>query len=128
MPSASELSLSAAEQGFVHTGLPTRVVFGFGTRARVADELRRLGVQSPLVLTTPRGSPLARALIEVNGIAAAGVFTGAVLHTPVDVTEKPLAFAESTAADGLISLGGGSTIGLGKAIAFRTDLPQIVLP
>src|SRR6185437_14486770 len=31
-------------------------------------------------------------------------------------------------ADGVVSIGGGSTIGLGKAIALRTDLPQIVLP
>jgi alcohol dehydrogenase class IV len=31
-------------------------------------------------------------------------------------------------ADGIVALGGGSTIGLGKAIALRTDLPQVVLP
>jgi len=31
-------------------------------------------------------------------------------------------------SDCTIALGGGSTIGLGKAIALRTDLPQIVIP
>ncbi|KAG6846941.1 hypothetical protein H0H93_010984, partial [Arthromyces matolae] len=31
-------------------------------------------------------------------------------------------------ADCVVSVGGGSTIGLGKAIALRTDLPQIVIP
>ena len=31
-------------------------------------------------------------------------------------------------ADCVVSLGGGSTTGLGKAIAYRTDLPQIVDP
>jgi hypothetical protein len=31
-------------------------------------------------------------------------------------------------ADGIMSVGGGSTIGLGKAIALRTGLPQIVVP
>jgi maleylacetate reductase len=30
--------------------------------------------------------------------------------------------------DGVVAVGGGSTTGLGKAIALRTDLPQIVLP
>ena len=30
--------------------------------------------------------------------------------------------------DCLVALGGGSTTGLGKAIAYRTDLPQIVIP
>ena len=33
-----------------------------------------------------------------------------------------------TKADCLLSLGGGSTTGLGKALALRTDLPQIVVP
>jgi maleylacetate reductase len=33
-----------------------------------------------------------------------------------------------TKADCVVSLGGGSTTGLGKAIALRTDLPQIVIP
>ncbi|WP_369818241.1 maleylacetate reductase [Novosphingobium sp. ST904] len=31
-------------------------------------------------------------------------------------------------ADCLVAIGGGSTTGLGKAIALRTDLPQIVIP
>ena len=31
-------------------------------------------------------------------------------------------------ADGVVAIGGGSTTGLGKAIALRTDLPQIVVP
>ena len=50
------------------------------------------------------------------------------MHTPVDATEKALAVVRERAADALVSVGGGSTTGLGKAIALRTDLPQIVLP
>jgi alcohol dehydrogenase class IV len=50
------------------------------------------------------------------------------MHTPVEVTERALQVATKTKSDGLIALGGGSTTGLGKAIALRTDLPQIVLP
>jgi maleylacetate reductase len=50
------------------------------------------------------------------------------MHTPVDVTERVMTQLVSCEADCLVSLGGGSTIGLGKALALRTDLPQIVLP
>jgi len=36
--------------------------------------------------------------------------------------------SEENRVDCLIGIGGGSTIGLCKALAFRTGLPQIVLP
>jgi alcohol dehydrogenase class IV len=50
------------------------------------------------------------------------------MHTPVDVTESAMTFMRDRDVDGIVSFGGGSTIGLGKAIALRTDLPQIVIP
>ena len=50
------------------------------------------------------------------------------MHTPVEVTEDALAEVERVGADCLVALGGGSTIGLAKAIALRTDLPQIAIP
>jgi maleylacetate reductase len=50
------------------------------------------------------------------------------MHTPVDVTEAATRRAIELQADGLVAIGGGSTIGLAKAIALRTDLTQIVLP
>jgi maleylacetate reductase len=50
------------------------------------------------------------------------------MHTPVASTEHALARARERQADCTVALGGGSTAGLGKAIALRTDLPQIVVP
>jgi alcohol dehydrogenase class IV len=39
-----------------------------------------------------------------------------------------MAYAKDLAVDGIVAVGGGSTTGLGKAIALRTDLPQVVVP
>ena len=50
------------------------------------------------------------------------------MHTPVDVTEAALEAVRSSSANGILSVGGGSTTGLGKAIALRLDLPQLVVP
>jgi alcohol dehydrogenase class IV len=50
------------------------------------------------------------------------------MHTPVDVTLEAIEAARGAGADCLVALGGGSTIGLAKAIALRTDLPQIAIP
>lgn len=110
---------------FVHTALPTRVVFGRGRLAEAAAEAARLGMKRPLVITTKQQEEAGLALVR----AAGGVgFAGAAMHTPVAVTEQALAVAAAEGCDGTIALGGGSSTGLGKAIAFRTGWPQLVIP
>lgn len=110
---------------FVHTGLATRVVFGRGRIAEAASEARRLGMKRPLVVTTGQQADAGAVLTsETGGVA----FAGAAMHTPVEVTEKAMALVHAENCDGTIALGGGSSTGLGKAIAWRTDLPQLVIP
>ena len=113
---------------FTFPGLTTRVVFGSGTIARVGDEVTRLGHGKVLVLSTPHQMPEAEALAAMLGPLAAGVFAGAAMHTPTDVTETALAAFKASGATALVSLGGGSTTGLGKAVATRTGADQIVIP
>lgn len=115
-------------QSFVYTGLPTRVLFGFGTRARLAQEARALGLSRALVLATPQQRDIAAETAAALGDLCAGVFDGAAMHTPALVTDRAMALIRECGADGTVAVGGGSTIGLGKAIALRTDLPQLALP
>ena len=113
---------------FHYNGHPARVIFGSGTLSQLPDEVARLGLKRTLVLATPPQEAEAKRVAALLGDASAGVFAGAVMHTPVEVTEKAMAVVAETEADGVIAIGGGSTTGLGKAIALRTDLPQIVVP
>jgi maleylacetate reductase len=113
---------------FVFPGLATRVVFGHGTLASVPDEVARLGRARALVLSTPHQRAEAEALAARLGARAAGVFAGAAMHTPVEVTGAALAAYAVAGADCVVSLGGGSTTGLGKAIALRSGADQIVIP
>lgn len=115
-------------QNFTYTGLPARVVFGTGTTATLPAEVAALGITKALILSTPPQAGDAQALADLLGDASAGVFTEATMHTPVDVTARAMAAFEAAGADGVVSVGGGSTIGLGKAIALRNDTPQVVLP
>src|SRR5690606_33705705 len=80
------------------------------------------------LLTTPQQSQSAEDLGRNLGGHCVGRFTEAAMHTPVELTERALAAAKRAGADCLVALGGGSTTGLSKAIALRTDLPQIVIP
>jgi maleylacetate reductase len=114
---------------FDYTPLHGRVVFGHGTLARVAEELRLLGCMRAFVLADPHHAKTTAArLLEVLGDRAVGLSTDAVMHTPVEVTERVLERVTEVSPDCLVSLGGGSTTGLAKALAFRTGLPQIAIP
>lgn len=113
--------------GFSFNINPGRIVFGPGTLATLAEEIERLGAKRGLILSTPVQREAAQRLAERLGPLAAGVFCEAAMHTPVSVTLKGLAAFEAMRADCLVALGGGSTIGLGKAIAWRNDAPQIAI-
>ena len=113
---------------FTHQAWPGRVVFGSGTLDRVPDECERLGASRALVLCTPgRREPVDR-LARALGRRYAGRFDKAAMHTPVEVTEEALGSVADLRADVLIAVGGGSTTGLAKALALRTDLPQVIVP
>lgn len=115
-------------QMFTYTAAPARILFGAGRIAETGEELRRLNCRRALILSTPSQQHLAQKLAQQLGHLYGGGFTGAVMHTPISVTEEALVFLQEQKCDGIVSLGGGSVIGLGKALALRTDLPQVVLP
>jgi maleylacetate reductase len=113
---------------FIFDRIPVRVVFGSGTLAAVPEELQNLGAKRALVLTTPQQEAEGRKLGDTLGAAFAGVFSGATMHTPVEVTDRAMAALKEAAADCVVSLGGGSTTGLGKALALRTGINQLCIP
>lgn len=115
-------------RAFVFPGLATRVIFGSGTLAQAGAEVQRLGRARALVLSTPQQRPEAEALASRLGPLSAGLFAGAAMHTPLPATEAAVAAFHAAGADCVVSLGGGSTTGLGKAIAFRTGADQVVIP
>lgn len=113
---------------FEYNANPARVIFGSGTLQKLPDEIARLNLSAPLVLSTPQQVKQAEEVKNVLKGKVAGVFTEAIMHTPVHITEKALEYAKAQGADLVISIGGGSTIGLGKAISIRTGLPHICIP
>ena len=113
---------------FVYEASPTRVVFAPGGLSRLGDEAGRLNLERVLVLSTVQQIRHAEQAAAALGARLAGSFAGAAMHTPVEVTNEAFALVRKIQADGLVAIGGGSAIGLAKALALRTDLPQIVVP
>ncbi len=113
---------------FHYTALPWNVIFAVGARARLPEELARLGYSRALVLTTPNQADSGREIAALLGDVAVGLFDRAMMHVPVEALDAATAEVERLNADCSVSIGGGSTTGLGKALAFHLGLPNIVLP
>lgn len=113
---------------FTYSANPARVIFGSGKIAQLPSEAHRLGLERVLVISTKEQQQSAEDVARQLGNTCAGVFSGAVMHTPVTVTDEAMQIVLDSAIDGVVAVGGGSTIGLSKAIALRSDLPQIVVP
>ena len=113
---------------FVYEALPMRVRFAWGALEHLAAEMDHLGLRRVLVLATPEQKELAVAVADALGERAAGVFAEARMHVPVELASRAREEAHRLAADGCLAVGGGSTIGLGKAVALDSGLPIIAVP
>ncbi|MFF3373942.1 maleylacetate reductase [Streptomyces sp. NPDC002680] len=113
---------------FTYEALPMRVVFGAGSLRQLPQEAERLGLRRLLVLAAPGRRALAEQAATLLGEACAGLFTEARTHVPVAVADEARAAARDTGADGCLTVGGGSAVGLGKAIALAAGLPLISVP
>ncbi|HEX2565473.1 MAG TPA: maleylacetate reductase [Burkholderiales bacterium] len=113
---------------FTYVALPTRVVSGSGRISALPDEVERLGAKRVLVLCTPGRAAMIQAATRALGSKVAGVFDQVVMHTPVEAANQARAMAAELAADCCVAIGGGSTIGFGKAIALTSGLPVIAVP
>jgi maleylacetate reductase len=112
-------------RAFTYEAHPARVVFGPGARRTVAEETIRLKVGRVLLIASPRLAAEGRALL---GALVAAVIDDPIMHVPVDVAARACAKAVDAGADGVIAFGGGSAIGLAKAVARETGLPILAIP
>lgn len=115
-------------RAFTYSSLPSRVVFRAGALDDLGAEIERLGAHRALVLSTPEQRSAAEDVARRLGSRAAGVYDQAVMHVPLETAEAARAVAKSLNADCCVAIGGGSTIGLGKAIALTSELPILAIP
>ena len=108
----------------------TTIHFDFGALRLVATELQRLGVRRPLVVTD-KGVVAAGLLARVTDAIGAAADAQAWDGTPANPTEDAVAIAAQAyrerGCDGLVAVGGGSSIDLAKAVALIVTHPEPLL-
>ncbi|GAB3618377.1 maleylacetate reductase [Okibacterium endophyticum] len=113
---------------FLYESLPLRAFFGAGEAGRnIATALGELAISRPLVITTEREKRRAHDLLA-DRLAPAAVFTAIRQHVPAETAAAARLAAVESGADGILSIGGGSTTGTAKAVALTSGLPLVAVP
>lgn len=114
---------------FVHTSAATRVVFGQGSSTSALDrELDLLGASRVLVIASARDEQRIAGMLAPVSERVAGRLTEVRRHVPVESAESGRERAAELGADALLAVGGGSTVGMAKAIALTHHLPIVAVP
>ncbi|MFI6302883.1 maleylacetate reductase [Amycolatopsis thailandensis] len=112
---------------FVHATLPQRIRFASGAAAAgVRAEVERLDARRVMVIAADAERVLADEIVADLPVALR--HDEVLMHVPVDVAERARAAAAAHEADVIVSIGGGSTTGLAKAVALTTGLPIVAVP
>jgi maleylacetate reductase len=115
-------------KAFVHDALPGRIVFGVGAVARVGEEAERLGATRALVVTDAAAMPVAERVVDQLDGRSAGVFADVRQHVPEGLAAAAREAATAAGADCVITVGGGSATGLGKAIGVTSGVSILAVP
>jgi alcohol dehydrogenase class IV len=112
---------------FDHTSLGQRVLFRSGGAVELVQRaVDDLGLRRPLLIASGSARPVADRLAEVLDVAAR--IDGVVQHVPAEDVARAAALAGESGADAVVSVGGGSAVGLAKGVARSTGLPIVAVP
>jgi len=112
---------------FVHESLAQRVQFAAGGAAQaVSAEVERLAAERVMVIAGPAEAALADQVTA--GLTAVLRCDEVVMHVPVEVAQRARTAASAHRVDAIVSVGGGSTTGLAKAVAMTSGLPIVAVP
>lgn len=112
---------------FEHESYGQRVRFASGAAAEAAaEEVARLGASKVMVIAGPAEAEVAAHVTDAMPVAF--VHTEVVMHVPVEVAERARMAASAHDVDAIVSIGGGSTTGLAKAVALTSGLPIVAVP
>ncbi len=112
---------------FVYTSDRLRVLFGCGTVARIAAEADHHKMSRVMLLCSRGRAEMAQRIAAPLGARVVGTCDAARGGMPAAAFDEIVGELKRLAADGFVCVGGGSPIGLAKAVAAATKIPFIAV-
>ncbi|HVC40709.1 MAG TPA: maleylacetate reductase [Candidatus Saccharimonadales bacterium] len=114
---------------FTWSAFPSRVVFAAGALERIPDEVARLGRRRVLLIGSGASTDGALSRLRAAlGTRCAAEVPKAAQHVPSDLADAAVRVGREAVADVVVTVGGGSATGLGKAVAQACDVPLVAVP
>jgi alcohol dehydrogenase class IV len=108
-------------KGFWQFATAANIRFGRGSAVLLTDEMRRLGIERPLIIVdkTIARLPLVAKLLELSKHVSKHlqVFDECLPEPPIAVAEAAIDRGRLSNADGVIGIGGGSNLDVAKMVA-----------
>ena len=111
---------------FSYKSFPAQVHFGKGKIAVLPELLK--GFSSVLLIAEGRFAPQAERFAAAFGNEKVVLFSNVIQHVPQRIVDEAYEVVKKENPDVLLSIGGGSSVGLAKALALQTELPIIAVP
>lgn len=112
---------------FKHVVQGQRLLFGTGHSAQnLRDEIERIGACRVMLIAASSEKVIAQ--LVAADVEVALNYDDVAMHVPLGKAAKAREVAADAGVDLLVSVGGGSTTGLAKAIALTSGIPIIAVP
>ena len=113
---------------FIYQPQPVRIIFGYRLPEALERELPKRGVTNIWIIASQRFEALVQDVDALPGVNVTEHFSRILQHVPVDQVQKARHAVAKSRPDILMPIGGGSAIGLAKAVALRHPLPIWAVP
>ncbi|MFN3199208.1 MAG: iron-containing alcohol dehydrogenase [Bradymonadia bacterium] len=104
------------------------VITGAGAEGALAKALAGEGAQRVMLVAMARHRDGADRLAEALGERAVGVFTTERPQVPVEIADAATAFADAHEVDWVVAHGGGTCVGIAKAVALNREVKIAAVP
>jgi hypothetical protein len=103
----------------------TRIEFDFGASRSIAALVNELGLKKPMIVTDPflSKSAVVGEIVDLLKAYKPAVFSGTPSNPTQEALELAIELYKAEACDGLIAIGGGSSMDLAKGVALMTTHP-----